>query len=43
MLKRNHREFPSDLFTIFETVGAQISIGKYICIIFTYPHETAWS
>ncbi|XP_021954654.1 xanthine dehydrogenase [Folsomia candida] len=28
MLKRNHREFPSDLFTIFETVGAQISIAS---------------
>lgn len=30
MLKHAHREFPSDLFVVLETVGAKISIGKTI-------------
>lgn len=28
MIKYEHREFPSDLFLILETAGAQLHIGK---------------
>ena len=28
MLLHKHREFPSDMYTIMETVGAKLTIGK---------------
>lgn len=28
MLKHAHREFPSDIFLLFETAGATLRIGK---------------
>lgn len=30
MLKHAHREFPSDLFVVLETVGAKVTISKAI-------------
>jgi len=32
MLKHAHREFPSDIFLLLETVGAKLTIGIHICI-----------
>ena len=29
MIKHTHREFPSDLFLILETAGAQVHIGNW--------------
>ncbi len=29
MLKHAHKEFPSDLFIVLETVGAKITISKH--------------
>lgn len=29
MLKNKHKEFPSDLFLLFETVGADVTICTY--------------
>jgi hypothetical protein len=33
MMKHAHREFPSDLFIVLETVGAKITISKTYSVV----------
>ncbi len=40
MLKHAHKEFPSDLFIVLETVGAKITISKHrLILIEKFPHQ----
>lgn len=40
MIKHQHREFTSDIFLIFETVGAKMWIGEFNCVFIKFKLRT---